>query len=51
MSDLGDHKRSGVAAPAPAPAPAPQPAPEPVPVDRFAPAVGPGGIAVREVAR
>ena len=49
MSDLGDHRRSGVAAPAPAPAP--QPAPEPVPADRFVPGVVRGGRAVREVAR
>jgi hypothetical protein len=49
MSDLGDHKRSGVAVPAPAPSPAPRPAPEPVPADRLVPDIGPGGMAVREV--
>jgi hypothetical protein len=51
MSDLGDHKRSGVAIPAPAPTPAPRPAPKPVPADRFATHVATGGLAVREVER
>jgi hypothetical protein len=51
MSDLGDHKRSGIAVPAPAPNPAPRPAPEPVPANRFVPEVAAGVVAVREVGR